>query len=166
MTKLDGEIEALAPGHWFAALERLSRRQADATGGTVETLLRHAFHLTQLTPAALRTVVRCELDEDEFEASLACGAFASAALALMAPPIGFTLRCAPGNRTRMFQASVRLPGQANPPVDLSSENPACALLGAWVRALLALRQQSDGDRPEGPILRTPPPEWHPNSIEP
>lgn len=166
MTKLRVEIEPLEPELWFAALAQLSRRLASAAGSGVENLLRHAYHLVQLAPAPLRTVLRCELDEASFEALLESGAVDSAAVALVGPPAGFSLRCTTGSQRRIFQASVNIAGQSKPPADTSSESLACALLGAWVDALLALKQRSSGDRPSRPVLRRLPGESHPNSIGP
>lgn len=166
MTKPSVEIEPLEPELWFAALEQLSRRQAKAERGTVETLLRHAFHLTQLAPGPLRIVVRCELDEDSFERLLDTEAFDSAAVALVGPPAGFALHCAVGNRHKVYQATVRLPGQRKPPVTARSEDAACALLGAWTNSLLALKQRSGESLRSRPVPHTPPVELHPKSIEP
>lgn len=166
VTKLGVEIEPLEPDLWFAALAQLSRRRAAAAGGGVETLLRHAYHLVQLAPAPLRTVVRSDLDEVSFEALLECEAFDSAAMALVGPPAGFTLRCATGSRRRLFHASVQIDGQPKPLAEAPMESLACALLGAWINALLALRQRSTGDRSLGPALHTPPAGLHPKSIEP
>jgi hypothetical protein len=166
MIQPSADIEPLEPELWFAALEQLSRRQAKAEDGSVENLLRHAFHLIQLASEALRTAVRCALDEDSFERLLDSEAFDSAAVALVGPPAGFALSCAVGNRHRVFHATVRLPGQLKPSGDARSESAARALLAAWANSLLALKQRSIEDLPPRPARHRPPVGLHPKSIEP
>jgi hypothetical protein len=166
MTKPFDDTEPLEPEIWFAALEQLRRQQNRAIGAGVGSLLRQAFHLLQLAPRPLRAAIRCELDEDSFERLLDSEAFDSAAMALVGPPAGFALRCAVGNRHRVFEATVRLPGQARPPGEARSQNAARALLAAWTNALLALTQRSIADLLPHPAPHRPPVELRPKSIEP
>lgn len=164
MTNPSADIEPLAPELWFAALKHLSERQA-AGGANVESLLRHAFHLLQLAPLPLRGVVRCELNEEKFERLLECDAFDAAAVALVGPPAGFSLRCAIGTRKRVFEAAVHLPGQLHPSADTRSENAASALVGAWASSLLAIRQRLPEAPAPRPALHKQPVELHPRSTE-
>ena len=164
-TSPSADIEPLAPELWLAALKQLSERQA-AGGANVGSLLRHAFHLLQLTPLPLRGIVRCQLDEEGFEKLLECGAFDAAAIALVGPPAGFSLRCAIGTRTRVFEAAVHLPGQLHPSADARSDSAASALVGAWSNCLLAIRQRLPEAPAPRPAPHRQPAELHPRSIEP
>lgn len=164
MTNSSADVEPLAPELWFAALKHLSERQA-AGGANVESLLRHAFHLLQLTPLPLRGIVRCEQDEEAFERLLECDAYDAAAVALVGPPAGFSLRCAMGTRKQVFEAAVHLPGQLHPSADAHSESAASALVGAWANCLLAIKQRLPGAPAPRPAPHKQPVELHPRSIE-
>jgi hypothetical protein len=155
MGDLNDEIEPLEPELWLAALARLAQRQIKAAESEVESLLRHSFHLLQLAPRPLKGMVRCELDEKAFESLLECGAFDSAAVALVAQPAGFELYCLPGSPEHVVEASVSLPGQSGPPGIASGAGIASALVGAWASCLASLMQQSAGDLPIRPIPRKP-----------
>jgi hypothetical protein len=113
-------------------------------------MLRHAFHLVQLTPGPLKGVVRCEYSESPFEELLEHGAFDSAAVALIGSPICFELNTRLDAGKRVVDAKVWLPNQAGLPKTASAESVASALLGAWSICLVALRQRSLGDGDQDP----------------
>jgi hypothetical protein len=143
-------IEPLDPELWFQALERLSRRLSASNDNDVESMLRHALHLVQLTPGPLKGVVRCEIGEQAFEEFLARGAFDSAAIALVASPMSYELNCTLDAGRRGIEARVWLPSQAAQPSPATGECLASALLGAWAGCLVALKRRSLES--EAPVL--------------
>ncbi|HVT54952.1 MAG TPA: hypothetical protein VHD34_02725 [Xanthobacteraceae bacterium] len=143
-------IEPLDPELWFQALERLSSRISASNDNDVESMLRHALHLVQLTPGPLKGVVRCEIGEDAFEAFLERGAFDSAAIALVGSPMCYELNCALEAGRRVIEARAWIPSQAAQPGPAAGECLASALLGAWTGCLVALRRRSLAS--EAPVL--------------
>lgn len=126
-------IEPLEPTLWLDALRKLGRR-VSTDGSDVEESLRHAFHLLQLTPAPLRGLLPHHLDERPYEQLLECGAFESAALALMGPRMGVNLTRLPA---QAFVAKAWLSEDARSGA-VASPCAASALLGAWCGAVHGL----------------------------
>lgn len=138
-------IEPLESGTWFRTIDSLSHRSR-RSAGDLEEQLRHAYHLAQMAPLPIREVVQPKCDEVRFEQFLACGAFESAALALIPAPLKYSV--ARGYDT-MVLATVALPGDDTGNF-ASAEEFASALLQAWVRSVMALQPQSAGGLfPEG-----------------
>lgn len=160
------DIEPLAPEPWFGALQRLTERQRASGPQAVESLLRHGFHLVQLAPGPLKDIVRCETSEASFEILLDKGAFDSAAIALVSPPLCYEIRgtCVQGRRR--VQARVNLAEAETRRCDASGDTIAGALVGAWSSFLVELRRRSlaDPGPAPGPAPRTTPSERHPKSI--
>jgi hypothetical protein len=136
------EIEPLEPDLWFGAIERLSRKLPADNGGELENMLRHGFHLVQLTPGPLKGTVRCEIGEEAFEELLDLGAFDTAALALLGSPMCFELVCSLDRGRRVVTGKAWLPGQDGRPTVASGDSLAAALVHAWAKCLIALRQRS------------------------
>ena len=126
-------IDPLEPALWLDALRKLCRRVSTDDSG-IEELLRHAFHLLQLSPAPLRGVLPHELDEASFEHLLECRAFESAALALMGAYMTLELTRRPA---QAFIAKAWLSEDACS-ISVTSPCAASALLGAWCSALFGL----------------------------
>ena len=142
MTEVSTDIEPLEPDLWFAALAQLSKRRAEAREGGAESLLRHAFHLLQLTPRPLRGHVQCAVSEETFEALLQAGATDCAALGLVGLTAEIDLHRSAIPGTEAVEARVCLPGQETMPAAAQAQSIALALLGAWANCLLAIRRQS------------------------
>lgn len=129
------DIEPLDARLWFEALERLARRLESEPVSALERQLRHAFHLRQLAPRPLRTLLRAPCGEDEYEAMLEAGNHAGAAEALVGPPLTHSTRSLGNGKA---EAAVFLPG--NPlPVSFSGDTIPSALLGAWLHSLQTLK---------------------------
>jgi hypothetical protein len=132
-------IEPLGLRSWFTSVRRLS---AAATTGQAPlgSALRHAFHLVQLTPHALRGSVAAALSERAFEQLLEAEIYDIAAQALVGSPAGLALVRQPGSRA-VF-AEVRFPD--GPGVGCGEGRTiARAILQAWCRAVLALDRTAD-----------------------
>jgi hypothetical protein len=144
LTQTEGsdDIEPLEPDLWFRALERLSNRIVASDNNDVASTLRHAFHLVQLTPGPLKGVVRCELAESAYEQFLECGAFASAAAALIGSPMCYEVACGLRAGSRVIEAKAWLPGQTGRPAVVSGDSLSSALMGAWAACLVGLRRRS------------------------
>ena len=136
--KIAADPEPLEPQAWFRALGKLAERVTDAPTDQHETLLRHAYHLLQLTPRPLRRLVRPDLTEKRFEELLDCGAFESAAIGLVGHPITYTIF---RPESGLLEAQVHLPGPARP-VMARAPSLTMALLAAWTQCLLALESGS------------------------
>lgn len=132
-------IEPLGLRSWLTSVRRLS---AAATTGQAPlgSALRHAFHLVQLTPHALRSSVAAALSERAFEQLLEAEIYDIAAQALVGSPAGLALVRQPGSRA-VF-AEVRFPD--GPGVGCGEGRTiARAILQAWCRAVLALDRTAD-----------------------
>lgn len=131
------DIEPLEPAVWFGAIKKLAVRQAAMMEEDLERLLRHAYHLVQLTPRPLRDTIRTELSETRFEELLQCEAFESAAIGLVGP-LSFDVSA---SESELVEAQVRLPDQVET-IPVRSSNFASAMLGAWAQCLIALEARS------------------------
>jgi hypothetical protein len=167
MTSFSHNAEPLEPELWFNALARLAQRQRAASGGNPESMLRHAFHLAQLTPGPLRGIVRCELCEDDFGVLLEHAAFDAAAIALVGLPLCFAIRGTAGGGRRLVTAEVTFSDQQEQPSAATCQTVAGALVGAWSLCLVDLRQRSLQDPLRSPrrVRRTAPDVPRPKAIE-
>lgn len=77
---MQDEIEPLPRELWYARIEAIKLQEF----GEIESRLRHAFHLLQLTPRALRFTGYWQMDEAYYEALLESRDFDAAAQALTA----------------------------------------------------------------------------------
>ena len=143
------DIEPLEARTWFGAIRALERRWGQHSNGDQERLLRHAYHLVQLTPRPLRQTIRADLAEAEFERLLQCRAFESAAIGL----IGFPMTLS-ASRLGMavWEARARMPDQSDANA-ARADSFASAVVGAWTHCLVALeersiRQRVETDRPD------------------
>lgn len=129
------EIEPLEPGMWFTEIERLHARRA-APGGSPSVMFRKAFYLVQLAPRPLEPFLPADLQEATIERLLECGSYSEAALALFDAPIGLTLNRDP--ESSVTRAKIKIPGATGEGSDVD-ETPAMAMLGAWCRAFMLLK---------------------------
>ena len=153
MRSFSHNAEPLEPELWFGALARLAQRQRASNGGNPESMLRHAFHLAQLTPGPLRGIVRCEVCEDDFGEMLERAAFDSAAIALVGKPLCFSIAGMMEDDRRVVRAEVSFAGQRERASAAVCQTVAGALVGAWSMCLVDLRRRS---------LRSPHPSRHPD----
>lgn len=139
------DIEPLDARLWFEALERLERRLTAEPDSALERQLRHAFHLQQLAPRPLRSLVRPSCGEDQYEDKLERGDLAGAAEALVGPPLSHSARRL-GERD--VEVQLFLPG--NPvPVSCAGESLPTTLLRAWLRSLRTLKARVRAPAAEG-----------------
>lgn len=130
-------IHPLEPGKWFSALSRLQVRVEHADAERYESIIRHAFHLCQLTPLELRPQVRPVIEERLFERLLASGALELAALSI----VGLPMTCRVVQiKADLFKIAVGLPG--DPRIVLHRSNLAIGVIEAWNASLLGLSLQT------------------------
>ena len=136
-------IEPLNATLWFRRIEKI----ANGDLGGVESSLRHASHLLQLTPLPFRDVVRLAIDEDQFEALLAAGDLDQAARHLIAQPAALTVETVgAGQSVRATISCVIL----NRAISGTGSTVATAVLSAWTTCLLAL--EDDANQISDPLL--------------
>lgn len=131
------EIEPLSAALWFRRIDMIGRGEL----GGIESSLRHAGHLLQLTPQPFRHVVRLTVDEEIFEALLEAGQYDAAARHLVAQPTALSVDEIPGVPVRAT-ISCAILGRA---VRGKGDSVAAAILVAWTTCLLALRAEYGGD---------------------
>jgi hypothetical protein len=102
---------------------------------TIGSALRHAYHLVQLAPHALRTSVSAAMSEGAFENLLEAEIYDIAAQALVGSPAGLALVRQPGSKA--IFAEVRFPDGRGLGCG-QGRTIAPAFLQAWCRAALAL----------------------------
>jgi hypothetical protein len=139
-------IEPLSQKTWFASVARLSA-QSVATPAAVGSALRHAYHLIQLAPHALRTSVSAAVSERAFEDLLDAGIHDIAAQALVGSPAGLALVRQPASRA--IFAEVRFSNGGSPGCG-QGRTIARAILQAWCRAALALDESAVSGSCSGP----------------
>ena len=133
------DIEPLEPALWFGALKKLALLLDETTGNEeLERLLRHAYHLLQLTPRPLRLSIKSDLSESKFERLLEDRAFKAAAKARVGQPMTYAVTRL---KSDLFEAKVSLPRQTGS-VAVRSDDFATALLAGWARCLIALEARS------------------------
>lgn len=130
------EIEPLEASLWFARIELIARGGL----GTVENSLRHAGHLMQLAPVSFRPAAQWVADERAFEALLDAEDFDSAARCLVDPE-QLALR-APNGRAAAARIACPLLDRV---IDGVGGTIAAAVLDAWAKRLLALRDACGGE---------------------
>ena len=128
-------IEPLEASLWFARIELIARGGL----GSVENSLRHAAHLMQLAPASFRPAAQWAADERAFEALLDAEDFDSAARCLVDPE-QLGLR-APNGRAAAARIACPLLDRV---IDGVGGTIAAAVLDAWTKRLLALRDACGG----------------------
>ena len=128
------DIEPLEPSLWLLAIGRLVDRLTAPLASEEERLIRQAFHLLQLAPRPLRGTLRTECDEKSFERMLDAADYRSAALALLHPPLIYSLT---DGRDGIFEAQVHLPGRGERRTARSA-SAAAALTSAWVQCVAGL----------------------------
>lgn len=125
-------VEPLESAIWFRRIEMI----ANGALGSVESSLRHASHLLQLTPYALRPLVGLSTDAESFEELLDASDFDRAARCLVAQPTALSVQETQG--AAMIQAEIRCLA-LNSSVKGIGPTLAEAVLAAWSRCLLAIR---------------------------
>lgn len=132
------DIEPLEPAMWFGAIAKLEQRRIRSAEIEFDRLLRHAYHLLQLTPRPLRSIIRSELSETQYDVLLGARALESAAMGLIGQPMRYGLvRLIAGH----FEAKVWLTDSAEP-TSVHSTFVASALLGAWAQTIVAMDTRS------------------------
>jgi len=132
------DIEPLEPATWFRAIARLERWRVRSTEDELDRLLRHTFHLIQLAPRPLRSIIRSDLSEARLEMLLECQAQESAAMGLVGQPMRYGLaRLTTGH----FEAKVWFRESAEPK-KAHSTSLASALLGAWTESIVSLEARA------------------------
>ena len=134
------ETEPLDASLWFRRIEMIACREL-----AVENALRHASHLLQLTPLALRPVIRLAADEDHFEALLGAGNFDAAARHLVAQPTALTVQSRSDGTQVVAAISCVVLRRV---ISGTGETEAAAILDAWTACLLAIRSRFGEDLTE------------------
>ena len=131
------EVEPLDASLWFYRIEMIARREL-----AIENSLRHASHLLQLAPLALRPIVRLATNEDHFEALLDAGDFDAAARHLVAQPTALAVETSSdGTQVTAALSCVVLKRV----ITGGGTTEAAAVLDAWTTCLLAIRARFGED---------------------
>jgi len=128
-------IEPLPITTWLEAIEKHARRCEGAGNAALERQLRHAFHLSQLTPFELRDAVQSNASEEEFEELLEEQKFDEAAEALASAGDLSVEQVA----SERFVARIAFAGASN---SAEADSRACAILTAWLNCIAAFKQPS------------------------
>jgi hypothetical protein len=131
-------VEPLEAALWFRRIEMI----AAGALSSLESSLRHASHLLQLAPQALRPAVAFSIDEEPFEALLESGDFDAAACCLFTTPIVLSIDDPSG--PGLIKATVHGP-VLNGVISASGETVAQAVLNAWTSCMLAVRTKYGAD---------------------
>lgn len=135
--QLAHEVEPLDASLWFCRIEMIARGEL-----AIENSLRHASHLLQLAPLALRPVVRLATNEDRFEALLDAGDFDAAARHLVAQPTALTLETSSDGTQMVAAISCVVLKRVITGVGATE---AAAILDAWTTCLLAIKARFGED---------------------
>lgn len=132
------DIEPLEPTMWFSQIEKLLDRARRLEEDQPNALLRQALQLARLVPRPLRDTVGTTADDATLEQMLDSNAFTSAAIAIMPPPMAFTLkqRRPDGYLAYVSCSNSQCCGRGK------SRSAATALLIGWCSFLLALRKEA------------------------
>lgn len=130
-------LEPLDSALWFRRIELI----ASGKLSSVESSLRHASHLLQMTPEALRPKVALSIGEESFEALLSAAEFDIAARHLVAQPTALSID-EPG--ANLITATIRC-SVLNRTIRGRGKTVAEAVLDAWAACLLAVRSQYGSD---------------------
>lgn len=150
MSECSNSIEPLEPTIWFASFESVSQRARGLSGQPPEQLLRHVFHLLQLTPGPLKDLFEPGTSEAEFERLLECGAYIDAVFALIGPGLGYKLSKARGNFGESRVAFTISLGDENLSYRAESTHLAVAFLIAFSDCIRSLAASA------AEIIQTPP----------
>lgn len=132
------DIEPLEPTLWFAQIENLLDRLTRPDSEPADALLRQGMYLAQLAPRPLRDTVGHSTDENLVDRMLECGANVSAFLAMLAPPLSYSLK---QRDVGFYTATIRC-GNSNCRGKGMSSTPEKALLIGWCQFLLDLKRPS------------------------
>jgi hypothetical protein len=149
------DIEPLEPVLWFGAVRKLAQRAERMGDGELERLLRHAYHLLQLTPRHFRSAVATHVSESAFEALLDKELFEEAAHALAGGSATGSPFPPATNPPEVSEGSTRRCERAAP-----AERAAAHLL-EWTRWVLALEGRSIRPQTES---RDPGPHKEPSAL--
>lgn len=128
---MTGDIEPLDAALWFQRVEMIADGEFD-----LESALRHASHLLQLTPLPFRHVVRLAIDEGDFEALLDAGDFDVAARYLVAQPTALSIEH--GDDGTLVEAAISC-AILQRVIKGTGRSEAQAILAAWTSCVLALK---------------------------
>jgi hypothetical protein len=139
-------VEPLDAAIWFRRIEMI----AQGAFVSLESSLRHASHLLQLTPLALRPLVGLSTDVENFEELLEAGNLDTAARFLVAQPTALSVHDEPG--ARRIRATIQCSALKRP-MHGWGNTIAEAVLDAWTKCLLAIR--STFEDLSGPTYQEP-----------
>lgn len=131
------KIEPLDPELWFKRAADLLERFHSSGAGDLESAIRRAYHLVQLTPRPLKSFLKPAIGEDDFERLLDVGALESAAMGLVGEPAGILVSRMQG--ASKYEAIVWLQEDGNQAKPTSHENAAGAIVGALLECLEVFR---------------------------
>ena len=132
------DLDPLSSEIWF---ERIGLIAAGVLAG-VEQSLRHAYHLQQIAPRALRESIQPAIGEDDFEELLASGDFGAAARSLVGKPMSLDVQA--GNDA-LEKIAIVACGQRREAARGRGPTEALAILDAWSRCVLMARAQYGSD---------------------
>lgn len=130
-------IDPLPLDIWFQRLEWIEAQLTGTGSVACPRLLRHAFHMLELTPEPLRPFIKAEIAEKEFEALLAKELFEDAVVLLVVPPFKLSVF---SDEDGDFAAVSELKETA---ITGSGRHAlyTVAVLQSWMRCLLALKRE-------------------------
>lgn len=135
------DLEPLSSEIWFGRVELIA---AGALAG-VEQSLRHAYHLQQIAPLALRDSIQPAIGEDDFEELLASGDFGAAARRLVGKPMFLDVQ---GGNSAIETIAIVECGPWRQTARGRGPTEALAILDAWSKCVMAARAQYSFDLEE------------------
>jgi len=123
---------------WFRRVEMIANGEL----GSIESSLRHASHLLQLTPLELRPLVGLSTDPASFEALLDRGDFDTAARRLVSQPTALSTQGEAG--AHLIRATIHC-SALDRQVNGIGDSVAKAVLNAWASCLLHVRAEFGED---------------------
>lgn len=130
--------EPLDAALWFKRIALIANGGLDS----VESSLRHAAHLLEMTPEELRPFVGLAVDPESFEALLERGDLDTAARCLVAQPTALSFEGE--NGADLIRATIQCVA-LNKKVHGIGASVAKSVLNAWTTCLLSLKAQNAGD---------------------
>lgn len=134
------DIEPLDPATWFARVERLLDTTERMDGGSPDFAIRKAYHLVNLAPGPLRTLLPAQIDEQAMERMLDCGGYETAVMALIGPTTSFAAEKKAGEGTVTVEMTLQphsINGRGH------HESCAKAMLNAWAECLVNLGKAAE-----------------------
>jgi hypothetical protein len=132
------KTEPIEPTMWFERAARLLERfHSNGRADELESSIRRAYHLVQMTPRPLRPLLRPAIDEAAFESLLSTGALESAAMGIVGAPGGIAVSRAYG--ATQFEAVVWLHEDCGGVIPAKHDHAAGAIVGALLECLVALQ---------------------------